>query len=55
MHHVGQILTLRKKHPCGGHTWEVLKPGVDTRLKCTTCGRVILVPRDKLLKQLKGV
>lgn len=54
MHEVGQILTLRKKHPCGGQTWEVLKPGVDTRLKCTTCGRVILVPRDKLVRQIKG-
>ncbi|HOQ73205.1 MAG: DUF951 domain-containing protein [Limnochordia bacterium] len=54
MHEVGQILTLRKKHPCGGQTWEVIKPGVDTRLKCTTCGRVILIPRDKLVRQIKG-
>lgn len=54
MHEVGQILTLRKKPPCGGQTWEVIKPGVDTRLRCTTCGRVIIIPRDKLVRQIKG-
>ena len=53
MHEVGDILTLRKS-TLRGQTWEVLKPGVDTRLKCTTCGRVILVPRDKLVRQIKG-
>ncbi len=51
---VGQVLKLRKKHPCGGSTWEVLKSGVDMRLKCTTCGRVILITRDKLVGQTKG-
>lgn len=54
MHEVGQILRLKKKHACGGQTWEVLRPGVDTRLKCTTCGRVILVPRDRLVRMIKG-
>ena len=54
MHEVGQILRLKKKHACGGQTWEVLKPGVDTRLKCTTCGRIILISRDKLVRQIKG-
>ncbi|NMB21726.1 MAG: DUF951 domain-containing protein [Firmicutes bacterium] len=52
MHDVGQILRLKKKHACGGQSWEVLKPGVDTSLKCTTCGRVILVARDKLVRQI---
>ncbi|HHY14742.1 MAG TPA: DUF951 domain-containing protein [Firmicutes bacterium] len=54
MHEQGQILRLKKKHACGGQTWEVLKPGVDTRLKCTTCGRVILIPRDRLVRLIKG-
>ncbi|NLJ74186.1 MAG: DUF951 domain-containing protein [Firmicutes bacterium] len=54
MYEVGQILRLRKKHACGGDTWEVLKSGVDMRLKCQSCGRVILIPRDKLVRQVKG-
>ncbi|HHT37107.1 MAG: DUF951 domain-containing protein [Candidatus Wallacebacter cryptica] len=55
MYNVGDILQLRKKHPCGGDEWEVLKSGVDMRLKCVTCGRVILIPRVKLVKQVKEV
>lgn len=55
MHEIGQVLRLKKKHACGGYTWEVLKPGTDTRLKCTTCGRVILITRDKLVRQVKGI
>ncbi|NLY11842.1 MAG: DUF951 domain-containing protein [Firmicutes bacterium] len=53
MYTVGDKLELRKEHPCGGKIWEVLKAGVDTRIKCLTCGRVILLPREKLLKQIK--
>ncbi|NLM69105.1 MAG: DUF951 domain-containing protein [Firmicutes bacterium] len=55
MYNVGDILRLRKKHPCGGDEWEVMKTGVDMRLKCLTCERVILVPRVKLVKQVKEV
>lgn len=54
MYEVGQILRLRKKHACGGDTWKVLKPGVDVRLQCETCGLVLLIPRDKLVRQVKG-
>lgn len=55
MYNVGDILRLRKKHPCGGDQWEVLKAGVDMRLKCLKCERVILIPRVKLEKQVKEV
>ena len=55
MYNVGDILRLRKKHPCGGDEWEVMKTGVDMRLTCLTCERVILVPRVKLVKQVKEV
>lgn len=55
MYQVGDILRLRKKHPCGGEQWLVLKSGVDMRLECLTCKRVILIPRVKLTKQVKEV
>ncbi|MEW6183263.1 MAG: DUF951 domain-containing protein [Bacillota bacterium] len=51
---VGDLLRLRKPHPCGSEEWEVLKTGVDVRVKCRGCGRVLLVPRDKLLKRVRG-
>ncbi len=50
---VGEKLRLRKAHPCGSTDWEVLKPGVDVRLRCLGCGRILLLPREKVLKQIK--
>lgn len=55
MYNIGDYLRLRKKHPCGDDRWEILKAGVDMRLKCVTCKRVILIPRVKLTKQVKEV
>ena len=54
MYEVGQVLRLRKEHACGGDTWKVLKSGVDVRLQCETCGRVLLIARDKLVRQVRG-
>lgn len=50
---VGSIVRLRKRHPCGCEEWEVLRTGVDVRLKCCGCGRIILIPREKFLRSLK--
>ena len=50
---VGEKLRLRKVHPCGSADWEVMKAGVDVRLRCLGCGRIILQPREKVLKQIK--
>lgn len=55
MYNMGDKLRLKKKHPCGDDRWEVLRPGVDMRLQCMTCERVILIPRVKLVRQVKEV
>lgn len=55
MHHeVGTIIKLKKQHPCGANEWEVLRNGVDYRIKCVGCGHVILIPRIKLEKMIKN-
>ena len=41
----GDRLTLRKKHPCGGKEWDVYRIGMDIGLKCTTCGRHVMLSR----------
>lgn len=51
----GQYIRLRKKHPCGDDRWQILKTGVDMRIQCVTCQRVLLIPRVKLVKQIKEV
>ena len=52
---VGQVLRLKKQHPCGSHDWEVLRTGIDFRLKCTGCGHMIMIPRVKLEKNVKEI
>lgn len=52
---VGDILKMKKKHPCGSSEWEVLRIGADFRLKCTGCGHQIMIPRVKAEKNVRGV
>ncbi len=52
---VGQVLKLKKQHPCGSHDWEVLRTGIDFRLKCAGCGHLIMIPRVKLEKNVKEI
>ncbi|MHB1041953.1 MAG: DUF951 domain-containing protein [Eubacteriales bacterium] len=52
---VGDIVKMRKTHPCGSDLWEVLRTGVDFRIKCRKCGRVLMLPRPKFLKSVKAL
>ncbi len=53
--HVGDIVRLRKKHPCGGWEWRVVRTGADIGLVCMTCHRRLLLPRDKFRRSLKTI
>ena len=44
VYEVGDIVTLKKGHPCGSKEWEILRVGADFRLKCMGCGHQIMVP-----------
>jgi hypothetical protein len=52
---VGDVLEMKKPHPCGGRRWGVLRIGMDFRLKCETCGREVMIPRSKAEKEVKRV
>ncbi len=52
---IGDILTLKKAHPCGSHDWEVLRTGIDFRIKCMGCGHMVMIPRVKIEKNIKKV
>ena len=52
---VGNLLVLKKGHPCGENLWEVVKLGVDIRLKCHKCGRLVILTRIELNKKIKKV
>ena len=48
------ILT-RKQHPCGASSFEVLRVGMDFKIRCTGCGREVMLPRAKIEKNIKKV
>ena len=52
---VGNIVRLKKQHPCGSHEWEVLLIGADFRIKCSGCGHQIMIPRKTLEKSVKEI
>ncbi len=51
---MGDVVRLRKPHPCGGFEWDVVRLGADIGLKCRTCGRRVLLDRPTLEKRLKA-
>jgi hypothetical protein len=50
---MGDVLRLRKPHPCGNTDWVVVRLGADIGLKCIGCGRRILLPRREVARRLK--
>jgi hypothetical protein len=50
---LGDVVRLRKRHPCGGYDWEVVRLGADIGLRCLGCNRRVLLERAVLEKRLK--
>jgi hypothetical protein len=50
---LGDVVRLRKMHPCGGYEWCVVRLGADIGIKCLTCDRRVLIPRRQFEKQVK--
>ena len=53
--HVGDVLELKKQHPCGSKEWKVLRVGLDFKLKCVGCGHELMIPRSKAEKAIKKI
>jgi hypothetical protein len=51
--HVGDVLELKKEHPCGSRCWLVLRVGMDFKLRCQGCGHELMIPRSKAEKSIK--
>ena len=52
---VGDIVTLKKQHPCGSKEWELLRVGIDFRLKCMGCGHQVMLERKVVEKSIRNV
>ena len=51
----GDVIRTRKPHPCGGDEWTVLRTGADIRIRCSTCGRLVMMDRETFLKRRKAL
>jgi hypothetical protein len=52
---VGDVLTMKKQHPCGSSRWRVLRIGADFKLKCEGCGHEVMGARSKFEKNIKAI
>ncbi|MEW6224521.1 MAG: DUF951 domain-containing protein [Chloroflexota bacterium] len=51
---LGDVVRLRRRHPCGGETWLVDRLGADIGLRCETCGRHVMIERPALERRVTG-
>ncbi len=51
--YLGDIVELRKPHPCGGLRWRILRVGLDIGIECLTCGRYVLVQRRRFESRIR--
>ena len=52
---LGSIVIMKKQHPCGENLWEIIRVGADIKIKCSKCGRSIMLTRIDFNKKLKKV
>lgn len=52
---LGSKVIMKKGHPCGENKWEIIRVGVDIKIKCLGCARVVMLPRIEFNKKIKKV
>ncbi|MBU3210234.1 DUF951 domain-containing protein [Clostridium algidicarnis] len=52
---LGDIVQMKKQHPCGSYDWEIIRVGADIKIKCKGCDRIVMIPRSKFEKDIKKV
>lgn len=53
-YNVGDVVNMKKQHPCGCSQMKIMRVGMDFRLRCEKCGRDIMLPRNKCEKMIKS-
>ena len=53
--HLNDIVELKKTHPCGSCRWEILRVGMDIKLKCCGCSHELMLPRSKAEKSIRKI
>ena len=54
-YNVGDVVRLKKQHPCGSHEWKITRTGMDFGMKCQGCGHFVMMPRPKFEKMVRAI
>ncbi|GAA0781281.1 DUF951 domain-containing protein [Hathewaya limosa] len=52
---IGDLVQMKKTHPCGSDKWEVIRVGADVKIKCKGCNRIIMLSRTEFEKKVKKI
>ncbi len=52
---LGDVVSTRKPHPCGGSEWTVVRTGADIKIRCNTCGHVVMLDRERFLRRRRAL
>ena len=52
---IGDLVKMRKTHPCGGDLWTITYVGADIKIRCEKCGRIVMLDRPTFEKRLKKI
>ncbi len=50
---LGDLVQMKKTHPCGSDQWHIIRVGADIKIKCTGCGRIVMMDRAEFVKRMK--
>ena len=50
---LGDVVEMRKAHPCGAKEWTVIRTGADIKIRCSGCGRIVMLDREAFCKRVK--
>ena len=52
---LGDTVQMKKQHACGGNAWEITRVGADVKIRCLTCGRVVMLDRQDFMRSGKKI
>lgn len=51
----GDVVQMKKPHPCGENKWRIIRVGMDVKIKCLGCNHIVMLPHDVFIKRLKRI
>lgn len=52
---LNDIVKMKKTHPCGEDRWRIIRTGMDVKIRCLKCGRIVMLPHEEFIKKAKRI